>query len=140
MMYRHVFAAAALVLLIVGAAVLPALASDPYDGIWVVDFPPSPVIAGTSESVCPALRLRADVKDRQISGSLARIFPGNVVENYEGYAASPVTGTVKPDGTVEAYWLGWIVKGQIKGDRAQLTLLFGQCGPRQMTGIRVVGK
>jgi hypothetical protein len=136
-MSRSLLAFAALISIAVGCGAPRALASGPYDGTWVVDFPASPVIAGTSESVCPALRLRADVEDGQISGSLGRVEPGNVVENYQGYAASPVTGTVKPDGRVEAYWLGWIVKGQITGETAQLTLLFGQCGPRQMTGMRV---
>ncbi|HUK57649.1 MAG TPA: hypothetical protein VLV50_00355 [Stellaceae bacterium] len=115
----------------------PAFAASPYDGTWIVDFPSVYPIPDSNEDLCPALRLRADVKDGQISGSLARFFPGNVVENATGHAASPVTGTVHPDGSVEAYWLGWIVKGQITGDRADLTLLFGQCGPRHMTGIRV---
>ncbi len=127
--------AALAIALRLGAA--PALASTPYDGIWIVDFPAEQLITGTSEYLCPALRLRADVKDGKISGSLARFQPGNVVENATGYAASPVTGTVHPDGSLEAYWLGWIVKGQIYGDRADLTLLFGQCGPRHMTGVRV---
>ena len=115
-----------------------ARAASPYDGTWVVDFPPSPVISGESELVCPALRLRADVKDGEISGSLTRFQPGNIVENDAGRASSPVTGMVHPDGSVEAYWLGWIVKGQITGEKADLTLLFGQCGPRHMTGWRVV--
>ncbi|HUZ75390.1 MAG TPA: hypothetical protein VMU87_20595 [Stellaceae bacterium] len=134
---RLVLTAAALVAVVLGGAAPPALASSPYDGTWIVDFPASPTVGGRSEPVCPALRLRAEVKDGQISGSLARFFPGNVVENDQGSAASPVTGTVHPDGSVEAYWLGWIVKGQITGERAQLTLLYGQCGPRHMTGIRV---
>ncbi len=120
----------------VGSGLAPAQASTPYDGVWIVDFPPSDLISGESEYVCPALRLRADVKDGRISGTLARFQPGNVVENATGYAASPVTGSVRPDGSVEAYWLGWIVKGQISGDHADLTLLFGQCGPRHMTGTR----
>ena len=132
---RAIFLAAILSL---EAAATPAFASSPYDGTWIVDFPAADLIPDTSEYVCPALRLRADVKDGQISGSLARFSPGNVVENATGYAASPVTGTVHPDGSVEAYWLGWIVKGQITGDQADLTLLFGQCGPRHMTGTRVV--
>jgi hypothetical protein len=120
-----------------GFDAVAAGAASPYDGVWVVDFPPSDLISGESEYLCPALRLRADVKDGQISGSLARFFPGNVVENASGYAASPVTGAVHADGSVEAYWLGWIVRGQINGDRADLTLLFGQCGPRHMIGTRV---
>lgn len=124
-------------ILICGLTTGPAIAATPYDGTWIVDFPPSGPIPDTNDYVCPALRLRADVKDGQVSGSLARFFPGNVVENATGHAASPVTGTVRPDGSVEAYWLGWIVKGQITGDRADLTLLFGQCGPRHMIGRRV---
>src|SRR5665213_4375693 len=133
----NIRACAAIVSLALASAAVPARASGPYDGTWIVDFPASPIIGGTSQSVCPALRLRADIADSKISGSLARFFPGNVVENDQGHAASPVTGIVHADGSVEAYWLGWIVNGQITGDRAQLTLLFGQCGPRQMTGIRV---
>lgn len=77
------------------------------------------------------------MKDGQISDSPARFFPGNVVENVTGYAASPLTGTVRTDGSVEAYWFGWIVKGQITGDHSDLTLLFGQCGPHYMTGTPV---
>lgn len=122
-----------------GLGILPARAASPFDGVWIVDFPAADHIPDTSEYVCPALRLRADVKDGKISGSLARFFPGNVVENATGYAASPVTGTVHPDGSLEAYWLGWIVKGRITGDVADLTLLFGQCGPRHMTGRRAAG-
>jgi len=117
-----------------------AHATTPYDGIWIVDFPASPLVAGESHSVCPALRLRADVVDGKVSGSLTRFFPGNVVENDSGPASSPVTGTVHSDGSVEAYWLGWIVRGQITGDTATLTLLFGQCGPRHMIGRRVAGQ
>lgn len=139
-MPRNRLALAAVFSMALGTSTLPARATSPYDGTWIVDFPASPVISGTNQSVCPALRLRADVKDSQISGSLGRVEPGNVVENYQGYVASPVTGTVHADGSVEAYWLGWIVKGQITGDRAELTLLFGQCGPRQMTGVRVSKK
>lgn len=135
-MSRIFFAAVTILAMLAGAA-LPADAAGSYDGVWIVDFPAEPPSAGSNESTCPALRLRADIKDSRISGSLARIFPGNVVENYRGYAASPVTGLVHPDGSVEAYWLGWIVKGQITGDRAVLTLLFGQCGPRHMTAVRV---
>lgn len=139
-MPRNLVAFAAMFSIGLGASALPARAESPDDGTWIVDFPASPVISGTSRSVCPALRLRADIKDSQISGSLGRVEPDNVVENYQGYAASPVTGTVHADGSLEAYWLGWIVKGQITGDRAELTLLFGQCGPRQMTGVRVPQK
>ena len=134
-MSRNLAALTALCWLALGAA---AHASTPYDGTWIVDFPASPLVAGESHSVCPALRLRADVADGKISGSLTRFFPGNVVENDAGPASSPVTGTVHPDGSVEAYWLGWIVKGQITGDNADMTLLFGQCGPRHMIGRRVV--
>jgi hypothetical protein len=133
-MSRNYAAFAVMCSLLLGAA---AYAKTPYDGIWVVDFPASPLVAGESHSVCPALRLRADVTDGKISGSLTRFFPDNVVENDTGPASSPVTGTVHPDGSVEAYWLGWIVKGQITGDTADLTLLFGQCGPRHMIGRRV---
>jgi hypothetical protein len=139
-MPRNLIAFVAMFSVALGAIALPARAEGPYDGTWIVDFPASPLIPGTSQSVCPALRLRADIKDGQISGSLGRVEPGNRVESYQGYAASPVKGTVHADGSVEAYWLGWIVDGQITGDRADLTLLFGQCGPRQMTGVRVSNK
>lgn len=123
--------------LVFGFGALPtAHAASHYDGVWIVDFP-SGQISGESEYVCPALRLRADVKDGQITGSLLKFQPGNVVENATIYPASPVTGTVRSDGSLEAYCLGWIVKGQIAGDHADLILLFGQCGPRHMTGTRV---
>ncbi len=136
-MLLHRFASAALLSIFAATAGLSAHAATPYDGTWIVDFPSGPLVSGTNQSTCPALRLRADIKDGQVSGSLTRFFPGNVVENDRGPASSPVTGTVHPDGTVEAYWLGWIVNGQITGDRAELTLLFGQCGPRHMTAIRI---
>jgi hypothetical protein len=136
-MSRTLAALVAALSVAVQLAAPPAQAASPYDGIWVVDFPPSDLISGEGEYVCPALRLRADVKDGSISGSLLRFQPGNVVENATIYPASPVTGMVHADGSLVAYWLGWIVKGQITGDRADLTLVFGQCGPRHMTGVRV---
>ena len=136
-MFARIRLASLALALTVGSVAFPARAESSYDGTWIVDFPPADHIADTGEYVCPALRLRADVKDGKISGSLARFFPGNVVENATGYPASPVTGSVEPDGSLEAYWLGWIVRGKITGDQADLTLLFGQCGPRHMIGRRI---
>jgi hypothetical protein len=118
-------------------AAIPAIAAGPYDGSWYVDAAPA---AQTSSSDvpagCDAVRLPFRVVDNQIVGSLQRAPYGTGrVEAGSGSSASPITGTVQPDGTFNANWAGYHGKGKLSGDRAELSWN-GECGPRLATGGR----
>lgn len=62
-MSLRILASAVALALSIGFDAVPAGAASSYDGVWMVDNPPSDLISGESEYVCSALRLRADVKD-----------------------------------------------------------------------------
>ena len=118
-------------------AAIPAIAAGQYDGEWYVDAAPA---AQTSSSDvpagCDAVRLPFKVVDNQISGSLQRAPYGTGrVESGSGSTASPITGTVQPDGTFTAKWETYQGKGKLSGDKAELTWK-GQCGERTATGGR----
>jgi hypothetical protein len=118
----------------------PALAAGPYDGTWQVDAAP----AGgggtntTSRSDCEGLRLQFQVKDSQVKGSMARSVYGSGVTQ-GGRGATPVTGTVQPDGTFNAQWQSYKATGKLTGDKAEMSWK-GQCGPRVATGGRVASE
>lgn len=114
-----------------------ALAAGPYDGTWIIDFPPSLSGSNLSQPACQALRLRFEVKDNEVSARLQRISPdGNVVENSDAPGATPVTGTVKPDGTVEGNWGNFTATGKLAGTQAQVTVN-GVCGERTGNGVKL---
>lgn len=126
------FAAAAL-----AVPMLPADAAGPYDGNWYVDAAPA---AQTSSSDvpagCDAVRLPFKVTDNKITGSLQRAPYGTGrVEQGSGSSASPITGTVQPDGTFNAQWQNYKGTGKLTGDQAELRWN-GECGPRVATGGR----
>ncbi len=126
------FAAAAL-----AVPMVPADAAGPYDGNWYVDAAPA---AQTSSSDvpagCDAVRLPFQVTDNKITGSLQRAPYGTGrVEEGSGSSASPITGTVQPDGTFNAQWQNYKGTGKLMGDQAELRW-DGECGPRVATGGR----
>jgi outer membrane protein OmpA-like peptidoglycan-associated protein len=110
---------------------IPAYAASPFDGIWVIDVP-SDTINGGGDGVptCPALRLKVQITDNQITGNFRRSYPelDNVVENGDRNAASDVTGIIQPDGTVGAQWQNFHAAGRMIGDQAGLTVE-SECGP-----------
>jgi hypothetical protein len=119
------------------AASSAALAAGPYDGTWIIDFPPSLTGSNATQPACQALRLHFEVKDSQVSARLQRVSPeGNVVENSTAPGATPVTGSVKADGTVEGNWGDFTATGRLAGSQAQVTVK-GVCGERTGTGVRV---
>ncbi len=132
------FCAAAAMLALPGSAVL---AAGPYDGTWQVDAAPAgnPGTNTTGRSQCEALRLRFQVKDNQIQGSMARSPYGGGRVTEGGRGATPVTGTVQPDGTLNARWQSFRATGKLTGDKAELRWT-GQCGPRVATGGRVASE
>jgi hypothetical protein len=111
-------------------------APGPFDGMWVVTAPG----AGSGyqgQTTCPPLQLQFQVTGGQVTGSFARSpESGTLVENSQGASASPLVGTVQPDGTMSSEWQGYHVTGKFAGDTAQLQWR-GECGPRMATGRRV---
>lgn len=115
-----------------------ASAAGPYDGTWIVDLPANNGPGfGNPNSACPALRLHILVKDSQLSALLQRV-PSNprVVENSTDPNATPVTGSVRPDGSVDAKWGEYVATGTLAGADAAVTVR-GTCGSRTGTVVRV---
>lgn len=117
--------------------ILSANGAGPYDGDWYVDAAPA---AQTSSSDipagCDAVRLPFHIADNKISGRLMRApyGTGRVEEGY-GSSAAPITGTVQPDGTINAQWENYRATGKLTGDRAEVRWN-GECGQRVATGGR----
>jgi hypothetical protein len=130
------WAVASLTAAAVALAAVCVHAAGPYDGTWQVEA----AAAGTRDSTtgrprCEGLRLQFEVKDNQIQGSLARSPRGRGRVTQTGRGATPITGTVEPDGTVHARWESFNITGKLTGDKAQLRWT-GQCGPRLAMGGR----
>ena len=117
---------------------LPSLAAGPYDGTWQVDAAPAGNSGTntTGSAQCEGIRVQFQVKDSQVQGSLARSPYGGNRVTQTGRGATPITGTVQPDGTINAQWQGNKATGKLTGDKAELRWK-GQCGPRVATGSRV---
>jgi hypothetical protein len=116
-----------------------AFAVTPYDGTWVLDVPPSTIIARDSESACAALRLPVEVRNGQVVATLHRVpspDEDDTVESGAGPAAAPVTGSVGADGAVEAQWQGYHATGKLTGNTGEVTV-DGECGPRNAVATRV---
>jgi hypothetical protein len=112
-------------------------AAGPYDGTWQVEA----AAAGARDTQtlrprCEGLRLQFEVKDNQLQGSLARSPQGRGRVTQTGRGQTPMTGTVQPDGTVNARWESFNITGKLTGDKAELRWN-GQCGPRVAMGGRV---
>lgn len=124
------------------STVMPAAAPvanvpGPYDGTWQVDA--ASAGGGTSisdVSSCEAVRLQFEVKDNQIHGMLGRSPYGGGRATQSGPGTTPISGTVQPDGTINAQWQKYQATGKLTGDKAELHWR-GTCGPRVATGGRV---
>jgi len=119
---------------------LPMLAAhaDPYDGRWVIDFPPAAANPSINAGPgCPAMRIVANVKDSQISGNLRRErnSPMEVTDSAGPYA-TPLTGAVASDGSLTATWQSYTIAGKLAGDSGQVSLT-GECGPRTGNAVRI---
>jgi hypothetical protein len=118
---------------------IAASAAGPYDGTWQVET--SPTRQGTPAERtrgCEPVRFQFTVKDNQIQGDLARSTSarGGAVPG-KGPGSSPITGTVKQDGTVDARWENIDATGKLQGDKAEIRWQSGDCGPRVATGQRI---
>ena len=87
-------------------SVFPALAAGPYDGTYTVIAQP----AGnrgtntTGEAQCEGIQLQFQVVNNQLVGKLARSpYGGNRVTS-GGMGATPISGTVQPDGSFTSKW------------------------------------
>ena len=117
---------------------LPAVAAGPYDGTWQVDAGPAgnPGTNTTGDAQCEAIRLQFQVKDNMIQGDLARSpYGGNRVTS-GGRGATPISGTVQPDGSFNSKWESYTANGKLTGDKAEMRWT-GACGPRVATGGRI---
>jgi hypothetical protein len=120
------------------ATISPSWAAGAYDGTWIVDLPASigPGFGGP-DAPCIALRLRILIKDSQLSAELQRSpLEGNVVENSSSPKATPLTGMVRPDGSVVAKWGPYVATGTLAGPNTRVTVQ-GACGPRSGTAVRI---
>jgi hypothetical protein len=114
----------------------PALGAGPYDGTWQVSAAPAGNTSTSDVASCDGVQFQFQVKDSQIQGSLARAAYGGNRVTQTGRGQTPVSGTVQPDGTINAQWQSYKATGKLTGDKAELRWK-GQCGPRVATGGRV---
>jgi outer membrane protein OmpA-like peptidoglycan-associated protein len=109
---------------------VPAHAAGRFDGTWIIDLPPDVIAADDYAATCPALRLKVQITDNQVSGNLRRSDPAslNVVEIGGRTASSQVSGAVQPDGDLSAQWQNFHASGRLVGPNAGLTVQT-ECGP-----------
>jgi len=134
---RGALVAAALTALVY--ATPQALAAGPHDGTWVLDFPAAGFIENADQYVCPALRLPLEVRGGQVIGALHRVpstTAGSEIEAGGGPNSVPVTGTVQPNGTVNAQWGPYHASGKLDGNGGAVTVN-GECGPRVAQATRI---
>ncbi len=117
-----------------------AQAAGPFDGLWLIDLPQSQTGPGGgafNTPPCAAMRLFFQVKDGAISARLKRV-PDmiTVVENSDAPDATPVTGTIQPDGALHASWGPYKAVGSLANGNGEVTV-FGSCGPRTGTATRI---
>ncbi len=134
---RRISTSLAIAVAALAVATLPAPAAGSFDGDWYVDAAPAAQTSSSSVPAgCDAVRLPFKVTDNKITGSLQRAPYGTGrVEQGSGSSATPITGTVKPDGTFTADWASYHGSGKLSGDKAELTWK-GECGERTATGGR----
>jgi len=140
-MFRAFPALAATSVLALAAFALPmapAHAAGPFDGTWIIDVPSDTISGADSNAVCPALRLKVQIADNQVTGQFRRSMPedSNIVETGGTNSASQVTGNVQPDGALTAQWQNFHAEGQMAGNRAKLTMQ-SECGPLIARGRRL---
>ena len=117
------------------AAPQVADAPGPYDGTWQVDAPDAGNSSTSDVSGCEAARLQFQVKNNRVQGSLGRS-PYGARFTQSGPGTTPISGTVQPDGTLNAQWQNYTATGKLTGDKAEMRWR-GTCGPRVATGGRV---
>jgi hypothetical protein len=129
----------ATIALTVGALALPMLpahAAGTYDGSWYLDAAPAQAIGSEKPSGCEAVRIPFQVVDNQIKGTLQRAPYGTGrVEAGSGSSASPISGTVQPDGSFTANWETYHATGKLSGNKAEMAWK-GECGARTASGGR----
>lgn len=116
-----------------------ATAAGPYDGTWVVDVPAAGFNSTTSNYACPALRLPIQIESSRVVGSLERVSTTTgavIVQAGNDRAATPVSGSVAPDGTVRAQWENYSANGRLGPQMGRVTIK-GECGPRTATAVRI---
>ena len=117
---------------------LPAVAAGPYDGSYTVmaQDAGSGGTNTTGRAECEGVQLQFQVVNNQLVGQLARspYSPGRVTQG--GRNATPISGTVQPDGSFTAKWESFNATGHLTKDgKAELSWR-GQCGPRVAQGGR----
>jgi hypothetical protein len=121
------------------SAALAQSANRSFDGQWIVDVPSSTVLARTSESACPGMRLPVRIEGGQVTGMLTRV-PARagalIVESGVGPDSAPITGNVSADGVVHARWENYLAAGQLSGDGGQITVQTS-CGPEVSRAVRI---
>lgn len=118
------------------AATQTAGVPGPYDGTWIVDAPAAAGGTSTADvASCDAVRLQFEVKNSQVQGMLGRSTYGGTRVTQTGPGTTPVSGTVQPDGTLNAQWQSYQATGKLAGDKAEMRWS-GTCGPRVATGGR----
>jgi len=118
---------------------LPAQAAGSYDGTWVFTAPGVKGGGGDYDlEECNPVLFEAQIKDNKVVGNLRRtIYPqsGTNVESTPGRGATPIQGSVAPDGSLTANWQSYHATGRLAGDKGELTWK-GRCGPRVATATR----
>ena len=118
--------------------ILSAVAAGPYDGSYTVVAQDAGSLGTntTGRSDCEGVQLQFKVVDNQLVGSLARspYSPGRVTSG--GRGATPISGTVQPDGTFNARWESFSATGTLTKDGKAELRWRGQCGPRVAQGGR----
>jgi outer membrane protein OmpA-like peptidoglycan-associated protein len=118
---------------------VPAQAAGPYDGTWVFTAPSVRGGGGDYDlEECNPVRFEAQIKDNKVVGNLRpTIYPqsGANVESTPGRGATPIQGSVTPDGSLKANWQSYHATGRLTGDTGELSWK-GRCGPRVATAIR----
>jgi len=110
----------------------------PYDGNWEVSADPAGTGSASISDVaaCDGVRIMFEVKNNQVQGMLRRAtYGGGVTQT--GPGTTPITGSVQPDGTVNAYWQSYRATGKLTTDNKAEVQWRGTCGPRVATGGRV---
>jgi hypothetical protein len=118
--------------------ILPAVAAGPYDGTYQVVAGPAgnPGTNTTGNAQCEGIQLQFQVVDNQLVGSLARSpYGGNRVSS-SGMGATPISGTVQPDGSFTSKWESYTATGKLTHDGKAEMRWSGQCGPRVASGGR----
>jgi outer membrane protein OmpA-like peptidoglycan-associated protein len=123
-------ATTALALAAITMPMVPAHAAAPFDGTWIIDVPADSIKGDGGNPACPALRLRVQITDNQVTGNFRRVAPGeaNIVENGGRYPPSDVIGNVQPDGGLTAQWQNFHDRGKLLGDKGVIAMQ-SECGP-----------